>query len=360
MSGFLLQKTSSLLPLSYRSSWALVLSVTSPFLFVIFRIPKMRSATNIYLVHLALADLLYLSLSAFFDIWRYRVSPMAHHIPFTNSPECFSYFTVTNTGYFASIALVTMVSLERYLALCHPMKHLKIRGRRLTNRMTVICWLLGLVFAGLTTPAITILRVDCLQWPDNDMYQGFPSTRSYCGAIQPWVPYYTEPLLNVPWLLAMVGNIYMYVRIIQMLNKRRGANGHATKKWLGLQIRNQVAKMLIVNGVIFFLCQTPYRVISLSYWVCLMAGIPDPLYDALGGASLWISIIPQLINTTVNPFIYGVMNAQYRTALFQAFHLKGKSRKRKFVTSIPDICAPETSNVTSKSFIDIETNETRL
>ena len=325
------------------------------FLFVIFRIPKMRSATNTYLVHLALADLLYLSLSAFYNILKYTVTPVARHTPLLNSAGCVSFITVANIAYFASIALVTMMSFERYLALCHPMKHLKIRGRRLTNRMAVTCWLLGLVFGGLTTPGIAILRVDCLQWPDNDIYQGFPSTRTYCSAIQPWVPYYTEPLLNVPWLLAMVGNIFMYVRIIQILNKRRGVNnGRKDQDQKAQQIRNQVAKMLVVNGLVFFLCQTPYRAISLTGWICFIAQIPNPLYAALGtSASQWISIIPQLINTIVNPLIYGVMNSQYRAAVVQAFHCKSQARR--------SVRTPVASNATAVStFTNNETNETRL
>ncbi len=325
----------------------------STFLFVIYRVPKLRSVTSIYLAHLALADLLFLILSAIYHIWRYVGSSMVPHTPFVNSAGCGCFITVTNTGYFSSIALVTSMSFERYLALCHPTKHLKIRGMGLTLTSLAICWLVGFAFAALTVLSSATLYTDCLQWPDEEEYLGFPSTRSYCGPVQPWVPYYTLPLVNVPWFIAMVANIYMYARIVATLNERRGSTSRINQDPRAVQIRNQVAKMLIVNGVVFFICQTPYRVISLTAWISLLAQIQDPLHARLGIAKLWISAIPQYINTIVNPLIYGVMSSQYRTALKVAFHCKRRSRN-------PEVYAPETIMRSSNSFNDKEEVEIRL
>ena len=160
---------------------ALITNLT--FLFVLYRIPKLRSDTNMYLAHLALADLLYVILASTIALWRYTSTLVAYHTPFLHSAQCTIFYTVVNTGYFASVALVTMVSFERYLALCHPIKHLKIRGRQHTNKMIGISWLVGLIFSGSTTFGVAVFNVQCLQWPDDDAYLDYPSKRGYCGPI---------------------------------------------------------------------------------------------------------------------------------------------------------------------------------
>ncbi|XP_071789570.1 neuromedin-U receptor 2-like [Asterias amurensis] len=308
---------------------ALGLINNSIFLFVILRSPKMRSETIIYLAHLAVADLLYLILGAGSKLGKYKTAPVIEGTFLRSSAECICLQTVINTGYFASIAFVTMVSFERYLAMCHPIKHLKIRGRRRTNKTVAICWLVGLIFSGITVPGAAKHKTKCLQWPDDEKYHGFPSTVASCGAVQPWVIYFTKPLLNIPWLIALIANIYMFVKIIQTLHKRKSTLGKTQRYNEAVHTRNQVAKMLIVNGVVFFICQTPYRVISLTSWVSLLAQIPDPIHARLGLAKLWVSLIPQYVNTIVNPLIYGVMSSQYRSALIIAFRSKRRSRNKE-------------------------------
>ncbi|XP_038048187.1 neuropeptides capa receptor-like [Patiria miniata] len=335
--------------------WCLGIITNLTFLFVIVRVRKLRSDTNIYLAHLSLADLLYLSLGSAYDIRRYTASVVARHGPFVNSAECVSFFTVINTGYFASVALITMVSFERFLALCHPMKHLKIRGRGRTHRMIAICWLVGLLFSASTVPRVLALNVVCLQWPDADAFVEYPSSYAYCGPVSPRVNYFIPPLLNLPWIMAMVANVFMYVRILQMLNKRTSnQNITVNTDHDATHIRNHVAKMLVANGTVFFLCQAPYRIFSLSGWICLLAQIPDPFRAALGSGTIWISSVPQNINAMINPLIYGAVNPAYRSTIRVAFKCKGQARRQN--ASLPVVRGPEQNKATSLAMDeDIET-----
>ncbi|XP_033627299.1 growth hormone secretagogue receptor type 1-like [Asterias rubens] len=301
----------------------------SLFLLVICCNHTMSSATNIYLAHLALADLSFLCLSALHHILRYSASPLSYDHFFKNSAECVMFFIIINTAYFGSIALVTMVTVERYLSLCHPVRHLAIRSRQRTNRIVATCWLVGFVLSVLTVPRIAVHNIRCLHWPsDKETYQKLPLTYSTCRAVKPWVAYYTGPLLNFPWLLAMIASSYMYVRIIQLLHKRRNTN--STMQAARTTMRNQVAKMLIVNGVVFFFCQIPYSILSLTGWICLIAQVPNPLYAASIEKQLeWIAIVAQLINNSVNPVIYGVMSPHYRSAFLKLFKFQFKNQCRR-------------------------------
>ncbi|XP_038066387.1 neuropeptides capa receptor-like [Patiria miniata] len=340
--------------------WCLGVTNNSTFLFVMLRVPKLRTDTvNLYLAHIALADLLYLNLACVVATLRYSASVVAFHDPFVNSAYCIGTFMAFQIVYYASIALVTMVTFERYLALCHPIKHRTIRGRRRTYRMIAICWLVGLLVAIAAMPSVAKLTVLCLNWPDDEAYLDYPSTKAYCSPIAPWVVYYLSPLFHIPWLISMVANIYMYVRILKTLNKRSDRGGLVSNDPNAIQIRNQVAKMLIVNGMVFFLCQTPYRIISLSRWICNVAKIPNPLVAGIGREYRWISAVPLYINAMINPLIYAAMTTTYRVAFKEAFRFK----KQQQATSPLAITVPDQQNATRVTSVmdeNTETTETRL
>ncbi|XP_038054029.1 somatostatin receptor type 2-like [Patiria miniata] len=340
------------------TTWCLGLITNLSFLFVMYRVPKLRSDTNLYLAHMAIADFLYLSIASVLQLLTYTSSRVAFNNPIGNTALYLTCITIANTGYFGSISLVTMVSLERYLALCHPMKHLTMRGRRRTYKMIAICWLLGLLFTIPISLANGVNNVSCLKWPDDDAYQGFPTTWRKYMPVTPEIYYYLPPLLDVPWLIAMVSNSYMYVRIFQTLNKRTEEGGVASNDQNAIRVRNQVAKMLIVNGVVFFLCQTPYRIINLSYWICLVAKIPNPLQAALGNAGDWVAQVPQYINGMINPLIYGTINKTVRAAFIQVFCCRTQIREQG-VAAISHT-APLQKNATPQTSVTDANTDTKL
>ena len=312
----------------------------STFLFVVFRVPKVRSDTTLYLLHLAVADSIFLITVVCFSIFRYLSSPLRPDFSFTHSVQCIVYTFVTFVGYFAQLTLITMMSFERYLALCHPLKHLKIRGRRRTLKIITWCWLVGIVCTILILPSRAILLSSCLQWSDNDGSSPELTTVLITSSpVNPWVYNYAEPLVDIPYLTAMIANIYMYIKIILMLNKRGSARGMLNKDKRALQIRNQVAKMLITNGAIFFICQTPFVVLVFTYWFRYILGIETNLLEVFGSVDSWILILPTLVNTIVNPIVYGVMNAQYRAAFLQAFGCTASPNARPQVQNLQAVNA---------------------
>ena len=258
------------------------------------------------------------------------------------------------------------MSFERYLALCHPLKHLKVRGRPRTLKIVTCCWLVGIACAILMVPGRAVLQPSCLRWSDD----GSPSELTTvlittCSPVYPWVKYFDGPLTGIPYLAVMIGSIYMYTRIIIMLNKRGSSGGILNKDKRALQIRNQVAKMLIVNGVVFFICQTPYVVVVFMYWFCDVLGIPTSLRTLLVSTEFWILLIPTLVNTIVNPFIYGVMNAQYRAAFLQAFGCKASpngqsSRSAQQMRAVSATLSTATRDSTADPNTTTESRGTRL
>ncbi|XP_071796341.1 galanin receptor 2a-like [Asterias amurensis] len=299
------------------------------FLFVVFRVSEVRSDTTVYLIHLALADFIFMFSYVCFFMLPFLRSPVKANSSFTHPMECVLPNVFIITGHVSSIALVTMMSFERYLAICHPLKHLKIRGRGRTLKIIAFCWLIGFIWSVAVTPTIAILQTTCVRWPDDDAYQMFPIAITSCAFIGPWAYDYSQAVLILPWFIAMFSNGYMYARIIQALNKRRGANGGTETDRKAVQIRNQAAKMLVINGVVFFICQSPYIFIILFVWIYRIAQIEIPIDVFLINGGNWLIYLPQFINTILNPVIYGVTNRQYRAAFVQAFHMKASTTRHQ-------------------------------
>ncbi len=298
-------------------SFAIGVFSNMTFLFVLFRNPNLRSETDVYVTHLSLADLLYMAMPAV----RLLPTPSKVHVNFqslpTSSAQCLAFGLLLQASFYASIALVTMVSFERYLALCHPIKHLRMRGKRRTYKLVASCWLFGLLWGTVLVPSYSKYLVTCFNWPDSDKYQDYPYYSSYCTSDQSLLVI-TIPLRVIPWSISMLSTVYMYARIILKLHKRRGPAGSTTSKDQNAQrIRNQVAKMLMVNGMVFFLCQAPLVAVDL---IILMSLLSQTYNTTIAYYGFYIGSMPQLINVFINPFIYGAMNSQYRAAFLRAFH----------------------------------------
>ncbi len=85
---------------------------------VIARNRYMQTATNCYLFNLALADLLMLLLGLPTEMYGYW---SAYPWPFGHA-FCLVRALAAETSTYASILTITAFTVERYLAICHPMK----------------------------------------------------------------------------------------------------------------------------------------------------------------------------------------------------------------------------------------------
>ena len=104
------------------------------FLFMIIRLPKMRTSLSAYLACIALSDVLFLVLS---NIW-YAVTLQWTDVslawPSSSAMGCAGVIISTHIWYFASVGLTTLILLERYLAVCYPLKHISFQGKKTQHK----------------------------------------------------------------------------------------------------------------------------------------------------------------------------------------------------------------------------------
>ena len=97
--------------------------LNSAFLYVIFRVEQMRTITNRYLANLAVADILFLVSAIGPKLLQYATSPFqlddSHLGPF----GCVAVYFLIDTAYFSSLCFITLTSLDKFVALCRPLKN---------------------------------------------------------------------------------------------------------------------------------------------------------------------------------------------------------------------------------------------
>lgn len=110
---------------------------------VIARHKKMRTPTNLYLVSLALSDLLVLLFGMpleIYELWQ------NYPFPFGEGGCYFKTF-LFETVCFASILNVTALSVERYIAVLHPLKTRYLSTNQHAKRVITIVWVVSMICA---------------------------------------------------------------------------------------------------------------------------------------------------------------------------------------------------------------------
>ncbi|XP_023998184.1 somatostatin-like receptor F_48D10.1 isoform X2 [Salvelinus sp. IW2-2015] len=108
-------------------------------IYVVLRYAKMKTVTNIYILNLAVADQLYIL-----------------GLPFLTTQNVLSYWlfgsflcrvlmTADSMSQFTSIFCLTVMSIDRYLAVVHPIRSTKWRRPRVAKVVSAVVWALSLV-----------------------------------------------------------------------------------------------------------------------------------------------------------------------------------------------------------------------
>lgn len=109
---------------------------TSPCIYFC-RYTKMKTATNIYIFNLALADALATSTLPFQSA-KYLMNTW----PF-GEPLCKLVIAIDYYNMFTSIFTLTMMSVDRYIAVCHPVRALEFRTPVKAKFINVCVWILS-------------------------------------------------------------------------------------------------------------------------------------------------------------------------------------------------------------------------
>ena len=292
------------------------------FIYVAFRVKHMRTITNRYLVNLSVADCLFLTAAIGDKVWKYIKSPILGDTTPLGPFGCIWVYFISDTAYFASLIFITIVSLDRYIAVCRPQDRRNLMKSR-SQMVIAITWIVAGVLSACLIPANATFAVYCFAWPEIEPFITWSSTVSVCLAVKEWVADFATGLQTVPFFISLVLNTYLYRGIIHGMDQSiKRMSQHGVKRNTDRRTRTQIAHMLVANGIIFFCLLAPFELGSLFQIVASIRGGTDYNYlisnNAIRSFMMLLARILSYTNSAINPLVYTAMCRRYREAFKNA------------------------------------------
>ena len=303
------------------------------FIYMVWRVSRMHTITNYYLINVAIADLIFACVVSPMYAYSTSTSVLYGNVPFNITGICLFLFGSAWFTWFASVIGVTVVSFERFIAVCYPFHTHQMQSKLRAKLIMVGIWSCSLVFVMFTTPRYGKTIKLCLIWPNDDKYDGFPNILQTCVAMGSGksLAIFSEIMEAASFFVALILNVYFYGRIIIALSSRSIIGDDSVQQRQTVKVRNQVARALVINGIVFFLTQTPYRINNIDGLSKNISGIG--FLDKKQSDSLKVLSRGLIyVNAAINSFIYAFSSTFYRDGFLEAFGCS--TPKNKLDTSV--------------------------
>uniref|UniRef100_A0A8D2LT17 Neuromedin U receptor 2 n=1 Tax=Varanus komodoensis TaxID=61221 RepID=A0A8D2LT17_VARKO len=269
---------------------------------VILKHRNMKTPTNYYLFSLAISDLLVLLFGMPLEIYE-----MWSNYPFLfGLVGCYFKTGLFETVCFASILNVTILSIERYVAILHPFRAKLKSTRRRALRIIVALWVLSVLFA---LPNTSIHGIVLQYFPNHTEVPGSAT----CAVVKPmWIYNCIIQLTSLLFYILPMSVISVLYCLMGL--KLRGDRSLETDE-MGINVnrssRKSITKMLFILVIIFGICWAPFHTDRLFYsfvinWTESLANTFN-LIHVVSGVFFYLSSV-------VNPIIYNLLSRRFRIA----------------------------------------------
>ncbi|XP_034637794.1 growth hormone secretagogue receptor type 1 [Trachemys scripta elegans] len=298
---------------------------------VVSRFRDMRTTTNLYLSSMAFSDLLiFLCMPLdLFRLWQYRPWNFGDLL-------CKLFQFVSESCTYSTILNITALSVERYFAVCFPLKAKVVITKGKVKLVILVLWAVSFASAG---PIFVLVGVEHENGTNpldtNECRATEYAIKSGLLTIMVWTSsvFFFLPVFCLTVLYSLIGR-----KIWRRKRKNMGPHTSIRDK-----NNKQTVKMLAVVVFAFILCWLPFHVGRYLFSKSFEAG------------SLEIAVISQYCNlvsfvlfylsAAINPILYNIMSKKYRVAACRLFGLKALPKNRFSVTKQEHSCAWTESNV---------------
>ncbi|XP_051503586.1 delta-type opioid receptor-like isoform X1 [Myxocyprinus asiaticus] len=262
-------------------------------MYVIIRYTKMKTATNIYIFNLALADALATSTLPF-----QSVNYLMGTWPF-GDVVCKIVMSIDYYNMFTSIFTLTTMSVDRYIAVCHPVKALDFRTPRNAKIVNVCNWILS---SAIGLP-VMVMASTTIENQNSPLQVG----NIDCTLLFPHPPWYWENLLKIcVFIFAFIMPVLIitvcYGLMILRLKSVRMLSGSKEKD------RNlrRITRMVLVVVAVFIICWTPIHIFVI---IKALVTIPNSLFQTV----TWhFCIALGYTNSCLNPVLYAFLDENFK------------------------------------------------
>lgn len=205
---------------------------------------KKKNELGIYLFSLSLADLLY---TLTLPLWIYYAQNDDNWTLSGDLCTASTFFKYLN--YYTSSGFLTCISIDRYLAVAHPMRFHCLRTRRVAFFVTVIVW------------AFEILSSSKILYEKEIYYEltkgSNHTNHTFCHdtyPLQEWQAKFNIYRVCLGYAIPLTIMVFCYQKIYQAVKNNQATEDRDKKK---------IKNLLLTIVITFFLCFTPYHVVQL-------------------------------------------------------------------------------------------------
>ncbi|XP_060694325.1 leukotriene B4 receptor 1-like [Hemiscyllium ocellatum] len=282
---------------------------------ILFAMKKQRSPTVMLILNLAIADELVLIT---LPLWIYT---------FVNGwtigqPLCKFLSYIIYCNMYISIFLITVMSIERFLAVIYPFASHRWRRNTVVMKVVFIVWVLALLFS---IPTLIYQVVDADE-----------TGRQYCLYMQ----FETD---KEEILYTVLQTLVAFVIPFTVLSICYFCIGRKVKR-MSFQTKNRTGVVIGSVVIVFFICWVPHNVLNMISIAALMTSasneaISETLNDIYTGG-VFITGALAFINSCINPVLYAFAARKIRdgfqisalTKLFDQLTHSHKEESRKECT----------------------------
>ncbi|XP_034985955.1 C-C chemokine receptor type 5-like [Zootoca vivipara] len=253
---------------------------------ILIRYKKLKSMTDIYLLNLAISDLLFIFSLPF---WAYYA---AHEWIFGDA-MCKILSGIYCVGFYSGSFFIILLTIDRYLAIVHAVFALKARTITYGTFTSVATWVVALLAS---LPEFVFHHVQ-MESESHSCTIHYPTQKE-----KEWKQFITLMKFILGLAIPAVIIIFSYMQIIMILIKGRN------------QRKQKAFKLIAVIMVVFFLFWMPFNI------ALLVRTFQDSFFPSNsennieGKVTLGIEVtrVIALVHCCINPVIYAFLGERFR------------------------------------------------
>lgn len=293
----------TLVPIVYGCNFVIGIVGNSMVVAVIYCYMKLKTVANIFVLNLAVSDLTFLIT---LPMWA-TFTATGYHWSFGGF-LCKASAGLVIFNLYTSIFFLTALSIDRYLAIVHPVRSRRFRTVVYARITCVVIWLFAFV---LSVPTALTRDVHNIQ----------NSNTTVCGILHPKFKNamrLKELLLAISLMKSLLGFLVPFVIIITcycLIGRALLGARHIQKSSRSRD--DEVLRMLAAAVLAFFLCWAPHQVFHLMQVFTQLTQVENCAILEIIDTAMPFTICIAYFNSCVNPIVYGFVGNNFRKNLLR-------------------------------------------
>uniref|UniRef100_A0A8C6WG04 Neurotensin receptor 1 (high affinity) n=1 Tax=Neogobius melanostomus TaxID=47308 RepID=A0A8C6WG04_9GOBI len=269
---------------------------------------NLQSTVHYHLASLAVSDLLILVLSMPIELYNFI---WFHHPWVFGDAVCRGYYFLRDSCSYATALNIASLSVERYMAICHPFKAKSIMSRSRTKKLISGMWLVSFALA---TPMLAVMgqvmrdrELLCTHVVSKVTMKSVLQVNAILS--------FVVPMVAISALNGVIANqLLRMFREGEQENRMCVIGGNPTMLNVTVEpnraqsLRHGVLVLRVVV-IAFVVCWLPYHVRRLMY--CYVTEWTDDLYDFYHYFYMLTNML-FYVSSAINPILYNLVSATYR------------------------------------------------